>query len=277
VLGGIADLPRVLREHSVDLVVVVGEPLDSTVLALVSVQCGATGIPLSVDARAIALSTRAAALEEYEGLSLLNFATTATNSEGLVVKRLLDIAGAATGLLVLAPVFALVALLIKLDDGGPVFFSQDRVALYGRRFRILKFRSMVVDAEDRLDEVRYLNEFDGPAFKSSRDPRVTRFGALLRRFSLDELPQLVNVLRGEMSLVGPRPPLPEEVANYEPWQLRRMTMRPGLTCLWQVSDGPRDDFQAWMRSDLEYIDRWSLGLDLALVLKTLPVVLQGRG
>jgi len=165
-----------------------------------------------------------------------------------------------------------------MQDGGPAFFRQTRAGLHGRSFEILKFRSMVVDAESRFDEVAHLNEMAGPVFKAKRDPRTTWLGTLLRRTSIDEMPQLWNVLRGEMSLVGPRPPLFHEVDQYERWQLRRLSMKPGITCIWQVS-GRNDvvDFDSWMRQDLDYIDNWSLFLDLALLARTLPVVLRGTG
>jgi lipopolysaccharide/colanic/teichoic acid biosynthesis glycosyltransferase len=158
-----------------------------------------------------------------------------------------------------------------------VLFRQTRCGLYGRRFTLYKFRTMVEGAEERLAELQHLNEMDGPVFKSRRDPRVTRLGRLLRKFSLDELPQLWNVLRGDMSLVGPRPPIPDEVARYERWQRRRLSMKPGLTCLWQVSGRNELTFEEWMRLDLEYIDNWSLWLDLKIALKTIPAVLRGRG
>jgi lipopolysaccharide/colanic/teichoic acid biosynthesis glycosyltransferase len=166
---------------------------------------------------------------------------------------------------------------IRLSSQGGVLFRQTRCGLYGRRFTLYKFRTMVEGAEDRLAELQHLNEMDGPVFKSRRDPRVTRLGRLLRKFSLDELPQLWNVLRGDMSLVGPRPPIPEEVARYERWQRRRLSMKPGLTCLWQVNGRNELDFRSWIDLDLQYIDSWSLGLDLRILLKTIPVVLSGRG
>jgi lipopolysaccharide/colanic/teichoic acid biosynthesis glycosyltransferase len=151
------------------------------------------------------------------------------------------------------------------------------VGLHGRRFTLLKFRSMVVDAERRQADLMALNEMSGPVFKIARDPRVTRVGRVLRKASLDELPQLINVLRGEMSLVGPRPPLPHEVEQYKGWQRRRLSMPPGLTCLWQVSGRNRVDFETWMRLDLAYIDSWSLALDAKILARTVPAVLSGSG
>jgi lipopolysaccharide/colanic/teichoic acid biosynthesis glycosyltransferase len=192
-------------------------------------------------------------------------------------KRVLDLAGAAIGALLLAPVLLATSLSIKLNTPGPVLYRSRRVGEGGRVFSFLKFRSMVCNAEMLREELLHLNEVDGPVFKISRDPRITRVGALLRRTSLDELPQLWNVLRGDMSLVGPRPPIPEEVCQYQAWQFRRLSVRPGLTCLWQVSGRSLVGFDEWMRMDLEYVERRSLGLDLAILLRTVPAVLSGKG
>lgn len=192
-------------------------------------------------------------------------------------KRAIDIAVAATLLLVLLPLFALIALLIKLDSRGPVLFRQVRSGKDGKPFVFLKFRSMVADAEQRRAELEALNNADGPIFKMRRDPRATRVGRVLRRTSLDELPQLWNVLRGDMSLVGPRPPLPDEVARYAPWQHGRLAVRPGLTGLWQVSGRSLLGFEQMVMLDLEYIARWSLALDLRIVLRTIGAVLSMRG
>ncbi len=194
-----------------------------------------------------------------------------------MIKRGIDLTGSALALLVTSPLLALVAVLVKLEDGGPVFFAQERAGLYGRRFQMYKFRSMAVDAEARKESLAHLNEMSGPVFKMRDDPRITRVGRWIRRLSIDELPQFYNVLRGEMSLVGPRPPIPLEVARYERWQMRRLSMKPGITCIWQVSGRNEVDFDTWMRLDLEYIDNWSLFLDLKLLMKTVPVVIAGSG
>ncbi len=183
-----------------------------------------------------------------------------------------------TGLIVLSPVLLATALLIAVSSRGPVLYRQVRCGLNGRRFTLYKFRTMIEGADAQLDAVAHLNEVSGPAFKARQDPRVTWVGRILRRLSIDELPQLVNVLRGNMSLVGPRPPLPDEVARYERWQLRRLSMKPGLTGLWQVSGrAGLDDFARWIALDLAYIDQWSLWLDLKILLKTIPAVLSARG
>jgi exopolysaccharide biosynthesis polyprenyl glycosylphosphotransferase len=192
-------------------------------------------------------------------------------------KRALDLVLVSLGVLVLTPLLLLIALAIKLDSRGPVFYRQQRVGKNGRHFSMLKFRSMCVDAESRLDALRMHNEASGPLFKMRRDPRVTAVGRVLRRWSLDELPQLFNVLRGEMSLVGPRPPLPAEVEQYEDWQLGRLRAVPGLTGLWQVSGRSEVPFHDMVRLDLHYIRNWSMSLDLEILLRTIPTVLTNRG
>ena len=192
-------------------------------------------------------------------------------------RRIMDIALAALLSVVTLPFTILAALLIKLTSPGPVLFKQERCGLNGRLFVMYKLRSMIDSAEQLRFELEALNEMDGPVFKSSRDPRVTGIGKIIRRFSIDEFPQLYNVLKGDMSLVGPRPPLPQEVARYERWQRRRLSMKPGITCLWQISGRNEVSFEDWMKLDLTYIDNWSLLLDLKILLKTVPVVLLGKG
>lgn len=216
-------------------------------------------------------------LERLEELPLLRFTTVPHNHFALFLKRAMDVTGAAAGLILLSPLLLAIAAAIKATSKGPVLFSQERMGLNGRRFRCHKFRTMVADAEKKLEELQHLNEVDGPVFKMKRDPRVTPVGRLLRKTSLDELPQLWNVLVGEMSLVGPRPPIPSEVEKYERWQRRRLSMRPGITCLWQISGRSNLDFATWMKLDLQYIDDWSLTLDLVILLKTIPAVLSARG
>ncbi|MBD3349131.1 MAG: hypothetical protein GF400_08055 [Candidatus Eisenbacteria bacterium] len=193
------------------------------------------------------------------------------------VKRGVDLLASLFGLALLSPVFLVIAVAIKLDSRGPVFFRQSRVGKDGREFVFYKFRSMVEDAEDLKKNLMHLNELEGPVFKISEDPRVTAVGKLLRRTSLDELPQLINVLRGEMSLVGPRPPLPCEVEKYEGWQREKLTVLPGITCLWQISGRNHIGFTEWMRLDIEYIRRQSFGLDAKILLRTLPAVLSRKG
>ena len=193
------------------------------------------------------------------------------------IKRTIDILGAALLLTLSTPVLAVAAIVIKLDSKGPVLFRQKRCGLNGSVFEVLKLRSMHADAESRRAELTALNEMDGPVFKIRNDPRVTRVGSWLRRFSIDELPQLWNVIRGEMSLVGPRPPIPSEVDQYDMVQRRRLSVRPGLTCLWQIEGRNTIGFTEWVQLDLKYIDNRSIALDCHILLRTLPAVLRGIG
>lgn len=276
-LGGLDALDPVLDAHPVDQVFVAGGRWDEAVLQRVADVCEERGVRFGMGANFLGLRTARAELDDLEGFPILTFSSTPSSTDALALKRLLDIVGALFLGMLSAPLLVLTPLLIRLQDGGPALFTQERVGQHGRRFRMLKFRSMRVNAEAERASMDHLNEMSGPVFKVGADPRVTRVGSLIRRWSIDELPQLWNVLRGEMSLVGPRPPLPDEVGHYERWQLRRLSMQPGLTCIWQVSGRSELDFDDWMRLDLEYIDNWSLGLDLKLLMMTVPAVLLGTG
>ena len=192
----------------------------------------------------------------------------------LVLKRLMDIVGASLGLLLASPIMLIVAILIKLEDPkGPIFFSQVRNGVYPKTFKMYKFRSMYIDAEERLQELMHLNEQSGPAFKIKDDPRITKIGKFIRKTSLDELPQLFNVLKGDMSLVGPRPAIPREVEQYTPYQKQRLFVNPGLTCIWQVSGRNNIEFDEWVELDIKYIKTRSLWLDIKLILLTIPALL----
>jgi exopolysaccharide biosynthesis polyprenyl glycosylphosphotransferase len=215
--------------------------------------------------------------DDLGGLPLLTFSTAPHDELVLFIRRVVELVLALALLVILSPLLLLIAVAIKLDSPGPVLFRQLRCGLHGRPFTFLKFRSMRVDAEALKKHLAPYNEMDGPAFKMTNDPRVTPLGRFLRRTSLDELPQLWNIVRGDMSVVGPRPAVLEEVRQYEPWQRRRLSMKPGLTCLWQVSGRNELTFDEWMRLDLEYIDNWSLWLDVKIAFKTIPAVLLGRG
>jgi exopolysaccharide biosynthesis polyprenyl glycosylphosphotransferase len=214
---------------------------------------------------------------ELDGMPMLTMSTTPQDAVALLLKRTVDFVVSSVMLVGLSPLLALCALAVKTTSPGSVYFRQQRVGLNGRIFTLLKFRSMYRDAEERRKELERLNEASGPVFKMRRDPRITPVGRLLRRFSLDELPQLWNVFRGDMSLVGPRPPLPDEVRRYERWQRRRLSMKPGLTCLWQVAGRSNIGFDEWMKLDLAYIDNWSLKLDFVILLRTVPAVVLARG
>ena len=277
VLGHADDLPRILQQEVVDEVIFVlsrrqlEEFEDSFLL------CSELGIRARVALYFPHMKARVV-LEEIEGIPLLTFTNTPGAPFPMFLKRLQDVAASAIGMAAVAPLLPIIALAVKLTSKGPILYSQERCGFNGRRFTLHKFRTMYEGSDQRLDEVAHLNEVGGPAFKAKRDPRVTPVGRFLRRFSLDELPQLFNVLKGNMSLVGPRPPLPEEVERYERWQRRRLSMKPGLTGLWQVSGrADLDDFNSWIALDLAYIDQWSLWLDLKILLKTIPAVLSTRG
>jgi exopolysaccharide biosynthesis polyprenyl glycosylphosphotransferase len=215
--------------------------------------------------------------DEFAGLPLLTFSSAPRDELLLFIRRCVDVALSLALLVLLSPLLLVIAILIKATSPGPVLFRQLRCGLHGRPFTFLKFRSMRIDAETLKPQLAPFNEMDGPAFKMTNDPRVTSVGRFLRRTSLDELPQLWNILRGDMSFVGPRPAVREEVRQYEPWQRRRLSMKPGLTCLWQVSGRNELTFDEWMRLDLEYIDNWSLWLDLKIAIMTIPAVVRGKG
>lgn len=218
-------------------------------------------------------------IEGYLGVPSLCLSTTPSDNDEFLIKNLLDFFGAVALIILLLPVFGCISLLIKLCSHGSVFFTQERCGLNGRRFYMVKFRTMVNDAEKRQNNLDLMNESDGPTFKIKNDPRIIPFiGTFLRKSGLDELPQLFNVLKGEMSLVGPRPPLPAEVKQYDLWQRRRLSMKPGITCLWQCSKRRNDiSFKEWMSLDLSYIDSWSLKLDFKILIKTAIVIFTGQG
>jgi exopolysaccharide biosynthesis polyprenyl glycosylphosphotransferase len=217
-------------------------------------------------------------LSYFGEMPLIHFQTPPGDRWELNVKRAVDVIISLLSLILLAPVFLLIAAAVRLGSPGPVIFKQKRVGLNGRLFDLYKFRSMHEGAETEVEKLREQNEMTGPVFKLKNDPRITSVGRFLRRFSLDELPQLWNVLWGDMSLVGPRPPVPGEVSLYERRDRRRLSMRPGITCTWQVSGRNEiSDFESWVKLDLDYIDNWSLGRDFMLLFRTIPAVLFGRG
>lgn len=189
-----------------------------------------------------------------------------------VIKRVIDVVCSFVGVLVLSPLFVVIAIIIKFTSKGPVFFSQKRVGRDGKEFKMYKFRSMVVNAEELKEKLAAQNEMSGPMFKMKDDPRVTKVGKFIRKTSLDELPQLWNVLKGDMSLVGPRPSLPKEVAQFDEWMYKRLEVKPGLTCYWQVSGRNNIDFEDWMKLDIKYVDERNLWIDMKLIFKTVGVL-----
>ena len=207
----------------------------------------------------------------------LSFRNTPENYLALMAKRAIDYLLSITILILTSPIMAILSLLIKLEDGGPVFFKQVRVGKNGRHFKCLKFRTMVVNAEELQGQLMSKNEQDGPVFKIKDDPRITRIGKFLRKTSIDEFPQFINVLMGDMSIVGPRPPIPAEVKQYKRNLTRRLSINPGITCIWQVSGRNNISFDKWMEMDMQYIDNWSLKLDFIIMLKTCKVIFSGNG
>jgi exopolysaccharide biosynthesis polyprenyl glycosylphosphotransferase len=217
-------------------------------------------------------------VEDMDGLPMLTYSTTPEDVGKLFCKRAFDLTAVLVGLIIISPLLLIISLGVRISSSGPVFFKQRRIGLNGRVFWCYKFRSMVQNAEALQEQLETQNELSGPVFKIKKDPRVTTIGYWLRKYSLDELPQLYNVLRGDLSLVGPRPPIVDEVRRYEPWQRRRLSMRPGITGIWQVEGRSRiAEFDEWVKLDLQYIDNWSLTLDMKILLKTIPTVLSGRG
>jgi len=278
VLGSIRDLPKIIEDHVVDEIVFVGSSMkDFEHFDEVLEICREQGINTRVAADIFPAKISKVSMEFLESVPLITFSTTPDHALALLIKRAMDIVISLVLLIILLPFMAFFGLLIKLTSKGPMLYRQMRCGLYGRKFILYKFRSMKQGADDVLWEIRHLNEMDGPVFKMRNDPRVTPFGRFLRKSSIDELPQLWNVLRGEMSLVGPRAPLPEEVREYSRWQRRRLSVKPGITCLWQISGRNEIDFHEWMKLDLHYIDNWSLLLDIKILLRTFPVVLIGKG
>lgn len=278
VLGTLDELDKILRSRVVDEVLFFTPRSWMSEIEKAILTCEAMGVRATVAVDFFNLSFARADVSDLAGTPILSFETTPVDQWQLAIKRLLDFFISMVGLIHLSLLFLIVSILIKLTSPGPIFFRQIRAGLNGRRFTLYKFRSMVADAEARRTALNTLNEMEGPVFKLTNDPRLTPLGRWLRKTSIDELPQLINVLKGEMSLIGPRPPLPEEVSQYTPWQMRRISMRPGITGYWQVMGRNRiKDFDRWARLDLKYIDQWSLLLDLKIFLKTIPVVLFGWG
>ncbi|MFY9269975.1 MAG: sugar transferase, partial [Candidatus Manganitrophaceae bacterium] len=278
VLGLVFELPQMLQKYVVDELIFAVSRKRLEELEELFLLCEEQGIRTRVAVNFFPHMIAKVHLDDLYGIPLLTFSTTPYNEGLLMAKRLFDLIIASVLLVVLLPIMALISLLIKMTSEGPIFFRQTRVGLNGRHFILYKFRSMLKNAEELKGDVQHLNEMDGPVFKIKDDPRTTWIGRLLRRTSLDEFPQLYNVLRGDMSIVGPRPPLPEEVEKYERWQRRRLSMKPGLTCLWQINGRNKiTDFKKWMELDLHYIDNWSLKLDFKIFIKTIFVVLAGRG
>ena len=272
----ITELPSFLREHVVDEIIFAVGSESLAELEEVFLLCDQEGVRTRVAVDFFPHVNSTVSLDRLESTPLLTFTAAPDDEIRLLVKRLTDVVIAAASLLVLAPFMAVIAVLIRLTSPGPAIFTQVRCGLNGRQFRFYKFRSMCKNAEQLKASLAHLNTRQ-TAFKIPDDPRLTSIGWYLLKFSIDEWPQLWNVLRGDMSLVGPRPAVPSEVEHYQQWQRRRLRMRPGLTCLWAVSGRDNVDFDRWMKLDMQYIDNWSLALDWKILLRTIPRVLIGHG
>jgi exopolysaccharide biosynthesis polyprenyl glycosylphosphotransferase len=277
VLGSIHDIQRILHAEVVDEVAICLSADDVQYVEPVTRLCADEGRVVRIPLGEAGLTVPGARLEDFDGIVVGSLVYGPDRALSLLAKRLLDAALSAAALIVLSPVFLVTTLVLLRLDGRPVLFRQTRVGLHGRTFEVVKFRTMVPDAEEQLPALAALNEIRGHAFKVTDDPRLTRSGRFLRRTSLDELPQFWNVFRGQMSLVGPRPPLPSEVAEYDVWHRRRLSMKPGITGLWQVEARREPDFDRWVAVDLAYIDRWSLWLDVKILARTIPAVFAGEG
>ena len=278
-MGTIEDLPRLIAHEVIDEVTV-ALPIKShytqieTAVSLLEEQGITTHVLSDLFPQKLARSQAV----DFDGAPIVTLGSAPPFSWRTEAKRIIDLTVSTTLLVVCAPLFALVAIAIKFDSHGPVFFIQERVGFSKRRFRMIKFRTMSVDAESRMKDIEHLNEKSGPIFKIKKDPRITRVGKWLRKTSIDELPQLINVLVGDMSVVGPRPlSVRDAVRMEEAWQKRRFSVKPGLTCLWQVSGRSNLSFEQWMQLDLDYIDHWSLKLDASILLRTIPAIVLARG
>lgn len=278
-LGTIEDLPRLISNEVIDEVTV-ALPIKShytqieTAVSLLEEQGITTHVLSDLFPQKLAKSQAV----DFDGVPIVTLGSAPPFSWRTEAKRIIDLTVSTSALMVCAPLFAVVAIAIKLESHGPVFFVQERVGFSKRRFRMIKFRTMSFDAEERMKDLEHLNEKSGPIFKIKNDPRITRVGKWLRKTSIDELPQLINVLVGDMSVVGPRPlSVRDAMRMEEAWQKRRFSVKPGLTCLWQVSGRSNLSFEQWMQLDLEYIDHWSLKLDASILLRTIPAIVLARG
>ena len=277
IIGALDDIPKILHNDAVDEIVFVvpRSRLSSVENALRD--CETEGVVTTITVDLFDMEIAKSAVSEIDGIPLLRFHTIKINEWQLIMKRAIDIVGSGLIIMLLGPVYVFLALLIKATSPGPVFFKQQRLGLHGRKFTLYKFRTMRQGAHGVLSKVTDVAEMDTPEFRAKKTKWITPLGRIMRKFSLDELPQFINVLLGDMSLIGPRPTVPDEVEKYKAWQRRRFSMKPGITCLWQVNGRNNIGFEDWMKLDLQYLDNWSLWLDFKIMVKTVPVVLFGIG
>ena len=275
---GHINVDDILENKTIDELIYCKEKPDMEDMESLIYSCSEVGVVFRMYSPFFNMLANKMHLHYFSTTPLLTFSNTPQDYWSLKLKQLFDIAVSALVIILFSPLFVLISIIIKISTKGPIFFKQKRVGLRGRKFWVYKFRTMVTNAEELKAELHEKNEMDGPVFKISDDPRITMIGKILRKTSLDELPQFFNVFMGDMSIVGPRPPIPEEVKCYERWQLRRLSMKPGITCLWQIMPSRNDVlFEEWMKMDLEYIDNWSLKLDFVIVLKTIRAMFRADG
>lgn len=277
VIGVLEDLPDLLEKKVIDEVFFVTPRKWLEEISKYIAYCEAVGIPATVSTDLFDLEIASRVPKKLEGMTYLTFETRLLKEGEFIIKRIFDMAVAGVILVLSSPLLLLLALIIRVTSPGPIFFKQTRCGKNGRLFTLYKFRTMVVNAEAQLEKLKALNEMSGPVFKMTHDPRITPVGRFLRKVSLDEFPQFWNVLKGDMSIVGPRPPLPKEMESYEPWQRRRLSMKPGITCIWQVSGRNSIGFEEWMGLDLRYIDKWSIWLDFKILAQTAQTVFSANG
>lgn len=278
VIKEIDRLPFLLRKDVIDEVLYCRNTIDQDEIRNLIYHCEEIGVIFKLQSSFFHMPSTKTHLTYYDETPFLTFSNTPSSKFTHNWKLLVDIMASSFILLIWSPFILVIAIAIKATSKGPIIFKQKRVGLRGRIFEIYKFRTMVINAEEKRLELEKQNEMDGPAFKMKNDPRITKIGRILRKTGLDEIPQFFNVLNGDMSLVGPRPPLPTEVKQYERWQLRRLSMRPGITCIWQIAPNRNNiSFNEWMKLDLQYIDSWSLKLDFILLVKTVQTVIRGSG
>ncbi len=276
-LGRPRGLRKIIADSQVDAVFIAVEPEELPRTREVFAIAEEMGVPVCLMPNIYEPRVSTVRPMYINGLPALVYRAVPDHQVWLTLKSTVDRIGAAVGILLTAPIMLVTAILIKLDSHGPILYSQTRCGLNGKPFKLYKFRTMHNGADDRKIDLLHKNEMSGPVFKIKEDPRVTGIGRTLRKFSIDELPQFFNVFKGEMSLVGPRPPLPHEASGFEPWQRRKLSVKPGVTCLWQVNGRNRIDFDDWMKLDLQYIDNWSLWLDARIIARTFPTVMKGTG
>lgn len=273
-----ANLRNLMDIDVIDEVIYCKNEINQKDLRAIIRDCEEVGVVFRMQSQLFSMSATKAHLNHFDETPFLTFENTPSDNFALKLKNTFSVTAALLILLIWSPIMLSIALLIKLTSKGPVFFKQQRVGLRGRTFLMYKFRTMVINAEELKAGLADANEADGPVFKIKNDPRITKIGKILRKTGLDELPQFINVLLGDMSLVGPRPPIPAEVEQYERWQLRRLSIKPGITCTWQIKPNRNDiSFNDWMEMDLHYIDNWSNKLDLLLFLKTIRTMIKGSG